>query len=119
MSVEPSIPLIDFGLFLDGSTDEREQVAQAIDAAFCSVGFLYLINYGRDADKVNECFRQSKSFFALTQSEKNSIQRPTRSVPLPRLRGRRKGKSARAHLRQRELRYREPGRVRAAQPMAV
>lgn len=77
MDVEPSIPLIDFGLFLHGSTNERDQVAQAIDAAFRSVGFLYLTNYGIAADKVNECFRQSKLFFALSKSEKNSIQRPT------------------------------------------
>lgn len=76
MIVEPSIPLTDFGLFLNGSTHEKEQVTQAIDAAFRSVGFLYMTNYGIDADGIDACFRQSRRFFSLSGSEKNSIERP-------------------------------------------
>lgn len=76
MIVEPSIPLTDFGLFLNGSTHEKEQVTQAIDAAFRSVGFLYMTNYGIDADGIDACFRQSRRFFSLSGSEKNSIECP-------------------------------------------
>ena len=56
-AAKPSIPLIDFNPFLHGSTAEREQVAGAIDAALCSVGFLYLTNHGNNGDTVDECFR--------------------------------------------------------------
>ena len=133
MNGDSAIPLIDFDQFLHGSTDERIKVASTIDAAFRSVGFLYVSNYGIDEDKVNECLRwvshrsflfrcnpasfssfltphllsprglqsrfftigvalhrqlklmdghaQSKQFFALAESEKNSIHRlPDRSL---------------------------------------
>lgn len=77
MDIQSSIPLIDFDLFRNGSTDEREMVASNIDAAFRSVGFVYLSNYGIDQYKVDECFRWSKRFFDLPESEKNMIQRPS------------------------------------------
>lgn len=57
MDADSAIPLIDFDQFLNGSTDQREQVASAIDAAFRSVGFLYVSNHGIDQDKVDECFQ--------------------------------------------------------------
>ncbi|KAF6235478.1 hypothetical protein HO173_006161 [Letharia columbiana] len=76
MNADSAIPLIDFDQFLNGSTDRREQVASAIDAAFRSVGFLYVSNHGIDQDKVDECFQWSKRFFALSESKKNLIRRP-------------------------------------------
>lgn len=57
MYTKTSIPLIDFDHFLNGSTHDREKVASTIDAAFRSVGFVYLSNHGVDQDKVDECFR--------------------------------------------------------------
>ena len=57
MNTESSIPLINFGHFLNGSTDERSKVASSIDAAFRSVGFVYLSNHGMDQEKVYECFQ--------------------------------------------------------------
>lgn len=57
MNADSTIPLIDFNQFLNGSVDDRKDVASTIDAAFRSVGFIYLSNHGIDDDKVNECFR--------------------------------------------------------------
>ena len=56
MNPNPAIPLIDFDQFLNGSIDDRKDVATAIDTAFRSVGFFYLRNHGIDEDKVDECF---------------------------------------------------------------
>ena len=67
MSAEPSIPLIDFHQFVNGSIDKREQVASTIDAAFRSVGFIYLENHGIDDDKVDECFRWVSLYSFLCQ----------------------------------------------------
>ena len=64
-AAKPSIPLIDFDRFLYGSTAEREQVAGAIDAALCSVGFLYLTNHGINGEKVDECFRWVSILYSL------------------------------------------------------
>lgn len=55
-ATEPSIPLIDFDSFLNGSADERRHVASSIDAAFRSDGFIYLKTHGIDGDTVDECF---------------------------------------------------------------
>lgn len=76
MKPDSTIPLIDFDRFLNGSDDDRRNVASAIDAAFRSVGFFYLGNHGIAEDKVAECFRWSNRFFALSDSEKNLIRRP-------------------------------------------
>ncbi|KAM0805218.1 thymine dioxygenase [Usnea florida] len=77
MNQDSTVPLIDFSQFLHGSADERERVASNIDEAFRSVGFLYLCNHGIDEGKINEySYPQSSKFFALSDSEKKSIQRP-------------------------------------------
>ena len=59
------IPIVDFGAFLDGETEEQERVAREIDEAFRTVGFVYLKNHGVPKEKVEECFEWSKKFFAL------------------------------------------------------
>jgi isopenicillin N synthase-like dioxygenase len=59
------IPIVDFGTFLTGSQEQKEQVAKQIDDAFRDVGFVYLRNHGVSGDMVGECFAWSKKFFAL------------------------------------------------------
>ena len=56
MNAEPSIPLLDFDRFLNGSIEDRKDVALKIDAAFRSVGFIYLSKHGIDENKIDECF---------------------------------------------------------------
>jgi isopenicillin N synthase-like dioxygenase len=50
------IPLVDFGTFLTGSQEQKEQVAKEIDDAFRNVGFVYLRNHGVSKERVEECF---------------------------------------------------------------
>ncbi len=56
MNANPSIPLIDFDQFLNGSIEDRKDVVSTMDAAFRSVGFIYLSNHGIDENKIDECF---------------------------------------------------------------
>lgn len=51
-----SIPLIDFAAYLNGTTQDREDVAMAIDEGLSSVGFIYVSNHGIDQNRVDECF---------------------------------------------------------------
>ena len=51
-----NIPIVDFSKFLDGSQNEKEQVARDIDDAFRTAGFVYLKGHGVPQDKVDECF---------------------------------------------------------------
>ncbi len=66
----PSIPLIDFSDYLDGTTEERERVIASIGAACQEYGFFYLRNYGIDPSIVSDVFAQSDWFFGLSPEEK-------------------------------------------------
>ena len=50
------IPIVDFGKFLSGGKEEKEDVGRQIDDAFRNVGFVYLKNHGVDKKKVESCF---------------------------------------------------------------
>ena len=56
MNASPSIPLIDLDQFLNGSIEDRKDVVSKMDAAFRSVGFIYLSNHGIDESRIDECF---------------------------------------------------------------
>ena len=51
-----NIPLIDFTKYLQGTSQDREDVAHAIDEGLSSVGFIYLRNYGIDQRRIDESF---------------------------------------------------------------
>jgi hypothetical protein len=50
------IPIVDFAPTTTGTQAEKEHVAQQIDDAFRTAGFVYLKNHGVSRDKVAECF---------------------------------------------------------------
>jgi isopenicillin N synthase-like dioxygenase len=50
------IPIVDFGAFLSGSEEAKEQIAKQLDDAFRDVGFVYLKNHGVSREVVEECF---------------------------------------------------------------
>lgn len=77
-SIENStIPIVDFGAFLNGETKEQERVAHQIDEAFRNVGFVYLKNHGIPKEKVQECFSWSQRFFALPMETKMLAPHPS------------------------------------------
>ncbi|KAF2144384.1 uncharacterized protein K452DRAFT_223169 [Aplosporella prunicola CBS 121167] len=66
------VPIVDFGPFLSASATptSRRSVATDIDAAFRSVGFVYLTNHGIPQQEIDACFAWSKRFFALPPATK-------------------------------------------------
>ncbi|KAK2464040.1 hypothetical protein APHAL10511_003984 [Amanita phalloides] len=68
-----TIPLIDFGPFLDGTTADRRVVAAHIFNAFNTSGFICLSNHGIPSSAISEVFIYSKHFFARPLQEKNSL----------------------------------------------
>lgn len=68
-----SIPVIDFAFFTQGSTSDRQNIAQEIYHACREVGFLYLKNYGISKPLVEAIFQQSQKFFALPSESKRDL----------------------------------------------
>jgi isopenicillin N synthase-like dioxygenase len=66
-----TIPVIDFGPFLDGTATTR--VSSEIVSAFKDVGFVYIKNHGIPKELIDLQFRQSHSFFALPHHEKDIL----------------------------------------------
>jgi len=50
------IPVLDFGKFLHGSDEEKQEIAKNIDEAFRKVGFVYLKNHGVPKEMVDKAF---------------------------------------------------------------
>lgn len=55
-SDESQIPIVDFGLFPNGTKDQKRAISAQIKDAFQNVGFVYLTNHGVPGRKVDECF---------------------------------------------------------------
>jgi isopenicillin N synthase-like dioxygenase len=62
------IPLIDFAPFLAGDGAARRKVAGEIAAACETIGFLYLVNHGVPAAKLEAVFAAARFFFALPEA---------------------------------------------------
>ena len=63
-----TVPLIDFGPFIDGSN--KSGVANAIEAACRDIGFLVLTGHGVAAETIAQMSAISQRFFALDDTEK-------------------------------------------------
>ncbi|EJT99994.1 flavonol synthase/flavanone 3-hydroxylase [Dacryopinax primogenitus] len=65
------VPVVDFSEFINPPSPEIKQaVANRIVKAFCTVGFVYLVNHGIPLESIDECYDWSKKFFALPVEEK-------------------------------------------------
>ncbi|KAI9718386.1 MAG: hypothetical protein M1812_004107 [Candelaria pacifica] len=67
------IPLIDFSLFLHGSSEEKLSTAQSILDGFKTAGFIYLKNHGLSRDTVAQVFDESARFFDRPKEQKVSL----------------------------------------------
>jgi isopenicillin N synthase-like dioxygenase len=65
-----TVPLIDFGAFVDGSPAAKRETARKIRDACEQVGFLYLANHGVPQARVDAVFEASRTFFALPDERK-------------------------------------------------
>ncbi len=70
---EPTLPVVDFGAFSNGTDEARQKIADRIDRACREVGFFYLVNHGIEADIFANTFDAAALFFALPQAEKKRI----------------------------------------------
>ncbi|KAF2101385.1 Clavaminate synthase-like protein [Rhizodiscina lignyota] len=68
-----TIPTIDFRPFINGSLQERQQIATNVDDALRTVGFFRLYNHGIGQGKIEQCFNWSKQFFHLPDDEKETL----------------------------------------------
>ena len=68
------VPMIDLAPLHEGSIDGYQQVAQAIDHAYSTVGFGYLVNHGIPQRLIDALFTASKEFHALPNAEKMQIE---------------------------------------------
>jgi len=77
-----AIPIVDMkdlglGNSSEPSRENFNQVSKELDAAFSSVGFVYLKNHGISQDVIRQCFATSAEFFALPIEEKRKFTRET------------------------------------------
>jgi isopenicillin N synthase-like dioxygenase len=68
-----SLPVIDFGPFLSGKSNERASVASQIGAACEDVGFFYIKNHGVSASLIDRMFNEARAFFAQPLEKKMTI----------------------------------------------
>ncbi|RDA94033.1 hypothetical protein CP533_5287 [Ophiocordyceps camponoti-saundersi (nom. inval.)] len=70
------IPIIDLRPFESGNAHEVAECAAELFTAFKTVGFAYIKNHGVPQEQVDEAFRWSRKFFALSQDVKNKAPHP-------------------------------------------
>jgi len=67
------IPVIDFGPFLNGADEAREEVAARIGAACREAGFFYLKNHGIPDELFDRVYAEARRFFSLPESKKREV----------------------------------------------
>ena len=68
-----TIPQIDISPLLEGTVDERLEVASAIRQACLEVGFFYVSDHGVDPSIVAAGFEAAERFFALPEADKAAV----------------------------------------------
>ncbi|KAH8695877.1 hypothetical protein GQ44DRAFT_733664 [Phaeosphaeriaceae sp. PMI808] len=69
----PSLPLIDFSTFYNGTEADRAKLAATITAELKKHGAMRLINTSITAETIEEGFKWGKKFFSLPAPEKEAI----------------------------------------------
>ncbi|KAJ3027834.1 UNVERIFIED_CONTAM: hypothetical protein HDU68_003035, partial [Siphonaria sp. JEL0065] len=77
-SAPDTIPIIDFGAFLDATassvTAQQAKTAESLVSAFSNSGFIYLTNHGIPDDTIANMFQLSKEYFAKDLADKLSLE---------------------------------------------
>jgi isopenicillin N synthase-like dioxygenase len=68
-----NIPVFDFSLFTNGTPLQKQQTCSQIVNSFQNLGFIYLTNHGIAHKTVTETFAYSKSFFEMSQNDKDLL----------------------------------------------
>lgn len=64
------IPIIDFGRFIGGSSEDRAAVAAQISDACRRIGFFYIVNHGVPESLRQQVLSEAREFFARPRDEK-------------------------------------------------
>ncbi|KAI0108144.1 Clavaminate synthase-like protein [Daldinia grandis] len=70
------IPVVDFGAWLKGSTEDKKRIGQELTDVCRRVGFVYIVNHGVPSDILEEAFSWSKKLFDLPQEKKMMAPHP-------------------------------------------
>ncbi|KAI6601305.1 hypothetical protein MCOR06_000388 [Pyricularia oryzae] len=70
------IPIVDFGLWAGGTSQERNQIARDLSNACRHVGFVYVVNHGIEQNLLTEAFAWSKKLFDLPMEKKMLVPHP-------------------------------------------
>ena len=73
---ESSIPIVDFAQWINGSQDQKKNIAKEFIEACKTVGFVYIINHGVPSSKIKEAFTVSKTLFDLSEEQKKLAPHP-------------------------------------------
>lgn len=66
------LPIIDLQEFRFEAGD-ADRIARQIDAAFCDIGFCYLVNTGVSQESIDNAFEASRRFHAMPEAAKRAI----------------------------------------------
>lgn len=67
------IPIIDVARIYSEKLEDRKAVAEEIREASRNIGFFYMVNHKIDNKYMEDCFAQSKRFFALPEEKKMEV----------------------------------------------
>lgn len=67
---KPTIPVVDFSTWSNGSPQEKKRIAEELTAACRHVGFVYVVNHGVSNELLEEAFGWSKKLFDLPEEKK-------------------------------------------------
>ncbi|KAI0851224.1 Clavaminate synthase-like protein [Daldinia vernicosa] len=71
-----TIPVVDFGAWSKGSTEDKKRIGRELTDACRRVGFVYIVSHGVPSDILEEAFGWSKKLFDLPQEKKMMAPHP-------------------------------------------
>ncbi|RMX04920.1 isopenicillin N synthase family oxygenase [Corticibacter populi] len=71
------VPIIDLQPYFSGTSEGKEKVAEAVDQACRSIGFLVIVNHQIPRELIERVYVLTRRFFALPLEEKRKVDRPS------------------------------------------
>jgi isopenicillin N synthase-like dioxygenase len=71
---EKGIPTVDLSKFVKGTPEEKKQFVKDLGTAFHEVGFVAVTNHGIPKELIDDFYKYSKEFFALTEKKKRKYE---------------------------------------------
>lgn len=76
-----SIPTVNLGAFMHGSTAEQQQIAAEVDEICKTLGFLVVTQHGVKKDIIDDAWNTAREFFDLPLAEKLAVKSPYPGCP--------------------------------------